>query len=127
MFEYIKKYPLSLVIITIVLYLSFFTPPKTDLETMPNFDKLVHFCMYFGFSGMVWLEYLRSHRNKFSIRKTLIGAVLLPILFSGSVELGQAYLTADRSGDWMDFAANSAGVISASIIAYYVVRPRMKR
>ena len=55
MLYYIKKYPVSLVIILAVIYLSFFKPPTTDLGTIPNLDKVVHICMYFGMSGMLWL------------------------------------------------------------------------
>lgn len=53
MLSYIKKYPISLFIILTVIYLSFFKPPKTDLNEIPNLDKLVHICMYFGMSGML--------------------------------------------------------------------------
>ena len=60
MLSYIKKYPISLFIILTVIYLSFFKPPKTDLSEIPNLDKLVHICMYFGMSGMLWLEFLRA-------------------------------------------------------------------
>ena len=31
-----------------------------------------------------------------------------------------------RGGDWLDFAANTTGAVLASLVAYYVVRPRMK-
>lgn len=57
MLSYIKKYPISLFIILTVIYLSFFKPPKMDLDEIPNLDKLVHVCMYFGMSGMLWLEF----------------------------------------------------------------------
>ena len=40
MLYYIKKYPVSLVIILAVIYLSFFKPPTTDLGTIPNLDKV---------------------------------------------------------------------------------------
>lgn len=110
-----------------ILYLSFFTPPKTELDAVPNFDKLVHFCMYFGFSGVIWLESLCVRRNKFGIRKILVAAVLFPVLFSGCIEVGQEYLTINRSGDWIDFVANATGVVCASLIAYYIVRPRMNQ
>ncbi len=63
MLSYIKKYPISLFIILTVIYLSFFKPPKTDLDEIPNLDKLVHVCMYLGMSGMLWLEFLRAHRR----------------------------------------------------------------
>ena len=44
MLSYIKKYPISLFIILTVIYLSFFKPPKTDLNEIPNLDKLQGSC-----------------------------------------------------------------------------------
>ena len=61
MLYYIKKYPVSLFIILTVIYLSFFKPPSTEISKIPNIDKVVHICMYFGMSGMLWLEFLRAH------------------------------------------------------------------
>ena len=59
MLYYIKKYPFSLAIILVVIYLSFFKPPKMDdIPLFPGVDKVVHFCMYGGMSGMLWLEFL---------------------------------------------------------------------
>ncbi len=63
MLYYIKKYPVSLLIILTVIYLSFFKPPTTELNRIPNVDKIVHICMYLGMSGMLWLEFLRAHRR----------------------------------------------------------------
>ena len=45
MLYYFRRYPLSLVIMAVIFYLSFFTPPKSNLEEIPNIDKLVHVCM----------------------------------------------------------------------------------
>lgn len=123
MLYYIKKYPVSLLIILTVIYLSFFKPPKTDLVEIPNLDKLVHICMYFGMSGMLWLEFLRAHRRDNTlIWHAWLGAFLCPVLFGGAVELMQEYCTTYRGGDWLDFAANSAGAILDSLVAYCFVR-----
>lgn len=124
MFRYIKRYPVSLSIILVVIYLSFFKPPSTELSKIPSFDKVVHLCMYFGMSGMLWLEFLRTHREDAApMWHGWVGAFLCPILFSGCVELLQAYCTTYRGGDWLDFTANSTGAVLASLVAYYVVRP----
>ena len=83
--------------------------------------------MYFGMSGMLWLEFLRAHRrDNTPMWNAWLGAFLSPILFSGAVELMQEYCTTYRGGDWLDFAANSTGAVLASLEAYYGVRPRMK-
>lgn len=120
----IRKYPFSILIVLVVVYLSFFKPPKTPLDQVHDFDKVVHVCMYFGMSGMFWLEYMRSHLNRFKITHIFIGAVVFPIAFSGCIELLQEYCTTYRSGDWLDFTANSIGVILAGIIAYFFVKPK---
>ena len=128
MLYYIKKYPVSLVIILAVIYLSFFKPPTTDLGTIPNLDKVVHICMYFGMSGMLWLEFLRAHRrDRTPMWHAWVGAFVCPVLFSGAVELLQAFCTTYRVGDWLDFAANTTGAVLASLVACFVLKPRVMR
>lgn len=128
MLSYIKKYPVSLLIILTVIYLSFFKPPETDLNEIANFDKLVHIGMYAGMSGMLWLEFLRAHRrDNTPIWHAWVGAFACPILFSGVVELLQQYCTTYRGGDWMDFVANSTGAVLASVVAFYIIKPYYMR
>ena len=128
MLYYIKKYPVSLVIILAVIYLSFFKPPTTDLGTIPNLDKVVHIFMYFGMSGMLWLEFLRAHRrDRTPMWHAWVGAFVCPVLFSGAVELLQAFCTTYRGGDWLDFAANTTGAVLASLVACFVLKPRVMR
>ena len=128
MLYYIKKYPVSLVIILAVIYLSFFKPPTTDLGTIPNLDKVVHICMYFGMSVMLWLEFLRAHRrDRTPMWHAWVGAFVCPVLFSGAVELLQAFCTTYRGGDWLDFAANTTGAVLASLVACFVLKPRVMR
>ena len=108
--------------------LSFFKPPTTELGTIPNLDKVVHICMYFGMSGMLWLEFLRAHRKDHTpIWHAWVGAFICPVLFSGIVELLQEYCTTYRGGDWLDFAANTTGAVLASLAACLVLKPRMQR
>ena len=84
MLSYIKKYPVSLFIILAVIYLSFFKPPSTEISKIPNIDKVVHICMYFGMSGMLWLEFLRAHRRDHTpVWHAWVGAFICPVLFSG--------------------------------------------
>ena len=89
MLYYLKKYPLTWLTIFAIIYLSFFKPPQTDMETIPGIDKLVHTCMYGGLCFLLWIEYLRIHR-KIDHRRMLIGGILLPVTLSGIIELLQA-------------------------------------
>lgn len=123
---YLKKYPLSLLIIGIVLYLSFFRPPTVEAAKIPGIDKIAHICMYGGLSGVLWLEFLRNHRKRGLVMwHAWVGAVACPVLLSGLVELLQEYCTVHRGGDWFDFLANITGVALATLVSYFVLRPRI--
>ncbi len=125
MLRYLKKYPLSMCIVLIIFYLSFFTPPKTDMGEIPGFDKFAHTCMYGGFCLVIWFEYLRSHRS-LNATKMCIWGFIAPILMSGVIELMQA-CTENRSGEWLDFYANSLGAVLAALIGLNVLLPWMWR
>ena len=123
--RHISRYRFSLMIIAAILYLSFFKPPQTSLSEITNFDKMVHFGMYFGLSALIWIEYLVSHA-RCSRMRLLLGAVLMPIVLSGAIELAQKYLTTWRGGEWWDFASNTAGVLTAGIILSLIARKKKK-
>ena len=122
----IRKYPLSALCWAIIFYLSFFTVPQTELDEVPFIDKWVHTVMYGGTGIIMWGEYLRRHNRIVILRSTIL-AIIAPIATSGIIELLQEYCSGGRrSGDWLDLAANSLGVILAAIAAYtfYYIKRR---
>ena len=54
--QILRHYPFSILTVLAIWYLSFFSPPHTQLEEINNFDKLVHVCMYGGLSFIIWVE-----------------------------------------------------------------------
>lgn len=121
----LRMYPMSIIVLGILMYLSFMNPSDKEIPMMTNADKLVHFCMYLGVSGVFWLEWIRAHRpgKAFNV-KGLLYCCLFPVALGGLIEIAQEYLVEFRSGDWLDFAANSAGVALATILAYLYNRRR---
>lgn len=100
------------------------TVPEIEFaEDVPFIDKWTHTVMYLGTCSVIWLEYYHKHKKKISIKRLSIGAFFLPVLMSGIIELLQEYYTGGRrSGDWMDLAANTTGVILAAILGSFVYR-----
>lgn len=126
--RYIKKYPVSLLCIATVWILSFFTPPKTGLENVRFIDKWAHVIMYAGTCGMIWIEYLRSHKDMISKAGLAVWAWLMPIVMSGAIELLQEHCTGGRrSGDWIDIAANATGVALAAMVGAFIIMYRARR
>ena len=108
--QIVRKYPLSLLCILLIGVLSL-APyfPETPLDNVAFIDKWTHLVMYGGTCTVIWWEYLRSHSalNSRKLLITLVGMILL----GGLMELLQAYCTTTRSGEWLDFWADSIGVL----------------
>ena len=122
---FILRYPLSITIIMLVTFLSFFKPPSTDLNDVPGIDKLVHTGMYFVMASMLWWEFYKGQKKtQAPIWHVWVGALLCPLIYGGLVELLQEFFTQHRGGEWLDFAANSAGVVIAAVIGYYFLQKR---
>ena len=122
--DYIKSYRLSLFCIILIWILCLMPVPETKFaEEVPFIDKWTHIIMYLGTCSIIWIEYYLKHKEKTNRIRLLIGAVILPILMSGILELLQEYCTGGlRSGDWMDLAANTTGVILAAILGPLIYR-----
>ena len=113
--QIVRKYPLSLLCILLIGVLSL-APyfPETPLDNVAFIDKWTHLVMYGGTCTVIWWEYLRSHSalNSRKLLFTLVGMILL----GGLMELLQAYCTTTRSGEWLDFWADSIGVLLGYVI-----------
>ncbi|MDE5784263.1 MAG: VanZ family protein [Prevotella sp.] len=109
--HFIKKYPFSLICIALVWYLSiwFVLPEQVELPSINFLDKWTHFVMYGGTCSVIWIEYLRHHRQ-LDWENIFFWAWLMPILMGGLIELVQAYCTTNRSGEWLDWLADGIGV-----------------
>jgi len=117
----IKRYPLSVVLI-IVIWILCLTPwiPETPLDNVSLIDKWTHLVMYGTLTALIWWEYLRQHRE-LNASRLFLWAFLAPVAMGGLVELAQAYCTGGhRSGDWLDFAANSLGVVIGTLIGLII-------
>ena len=119
--NHLKRYPLSIIIIGVILFLSFFNPPETPLNEVTNIDKVLHFIMYSGFCTVLWFEYFRSHAQSNAVR-LILWAIIAPIVFSGLIEVGQQTLTPTRAADWRDLLFNALGCLAAALFSMTVTR-----
>jgi VanZ family protein len=113
--QYLRRYPITLLLAVGIVFLSLI--PITELEMpekVPLADKWTHMVMYGVLTLIIWFEYRRSH-SQWNVQKLVLYAFLAPIAFGGLMELAQLYLTTCRSGEWLDFAANTIGVCIGTV------------
>lgn len=114
--RYLKDQPLSIVIAIAIWTVCMIPLPETPLDNVPMMDKWTHFLMYGTIVTVIMVEYGRR-KKAIDWRHLLTGGFIMPVIMSGMIELAQAYLTNGvRSGDWMDFLANTIGAVIGCII-----------
>ena len=122
----ITHYPLSCIAIAVIWYLCLFLDVHVHVGHVKAIDKWTHTTMYLGTGLVIWLEYLRQHKETNWRRVTWL-IWLAPIAMGGLLEILQANCTGGRrSGEWLDFAANSVGSTLAFVIGILVARYRAR-
>lgn len=118
----IRSYPLSCLCILVIWTLCLIPIPETPLSGVSMIDKWTHIVMFGGLSILLWAEYGLHHRRIDRLR-SLAGALLMPLMLGGLVEIAQATCTGgNRSGDWLDFWADAIGVTMAAFIGIPLAR-----
>ena len=122
--KWIRRHPISVILILVIWYLSLFTPPKTELANVRFIDKWAHLLMYGSLAFVLWMEDWRVRKASPSMPRALyIG----PVAMSGLIELAQAYCTTDRSGDWLDLAAKAIGALAGIVLSGMLTRKMRKK
>ena len=120
----VKKNILSILVALIILYLSLAssdTFKNVPLIDIPNFDKVVHFLMYFGLMSVIIFENRRTIKSN----KQLFLISLIPFFYGILMELLQSALTSTRSCSFFDAAFDAIGII-ASILLWLRLKPFLK-
>ena len=120
----LRSFWLSALTLAAIVWLSLtsYFPEVKPLRDVPFYDKWAHFLMYGCWTTIIWWEYwrYRKHHSSPPFGKMLILAIVIPTAVGGLLELAQAYLTTYRSGDWMDFLANTVGVLIGTALGLLV-------
>jgi VanZ family protein len=105
----------------LLLYLSLTNAEKFEkihINGITNFDKIVHFGMYFVLMSVIIIE----HRKNIKSPASLFLLALIPLSYGILMEILQWTLTTTRSGDFYDTLSDAAGVL-ASVLLWIIIKP----
>lgn len=131
--KFIGDYPLSLLLTVIIWVLCFINVPETPLENITLMDKWTHIAMYLVLGIVIFWESNRKRKQamppvqEMKKTKVVLWTFVLPALMGGLIEILQANCTGGRrSGDWLDFAADSIGAALALAICMLPAKCRAR-
>lgn len=119
--NFFRAYPVSTLITVIIIFLSMFNPPHTQLDEVRNIDKIAHFCMYGGLELVIWIEYMKKQKAKPKITDILL-MLAIPILLGVGLELAQSSFTNYRSCEWADIIADTAGTACGAVAGWLFIK-----
>ncbi len=119
----IKYFWKSLLIVSVISYLSFASPSTfKEIPTFENEDKLVHLLMYFGLAVVLIFDFRRAGINNRNLLAFVLICLIFPVVFGGSIELMQENFFPPRTASWVDWMADTAGVL-LGWLAMSVIKP----
>jgi len=113
MIKLLLKYSLLFAILwTIIIFVLCSTPgkyiPTTSWLELLSFDKFVHASIFFTLTCLWLTVWFRA--NKLSTTTFLL-TIFACVAYGGMLEIMQATVFSQRSGDWLDFIANTFGCL----------------
>ena len=110
-----KKFWKPLLWAIIILILSGIPGQVVEPYVFWNADKLVHTVIYFGLTMFLLAAFNKLPSLSFFNQKAASIAMFISIFYGGLMEVLQATVFINRSGNLPDFAFNSAGAIVAAM------------
>lgn len=108
-----------LICITLLSTLSF---SNVSVEPkVPNMDKIVHFCMYFGLSIIALFDLYYASYSAQKHKRYAIYVFIFACITGGIFELVQFYLVPDRAGEILDMVANVLGAFTGTLLGYFIL------
>ncbi len=142
--KYIRRHIFSLLTLMLIAVLSLMPAqefPQTDIQFA---DKWAHWVMYGFLTLVMGIDYVlrdvylstkpsassaqrQRYKNKGTAIWQFLVIAIIASVYGGLMELGQAYLTTSRHGDWLDVWANSFGALCAFVILLICHKLQRKR
>jgi len=110
----IKDYWKSLLFTLLIFYLSFAKPASfKDLNVVNLTDKTAHYLVYVAYGMVIIFDFLRSRKTDFTKLNFYTHCLISPILLGGFIEIVQETYFKPRSAEWLDWACDILGILTA--------------
>lgn len=122
-----KQYIFTVLTCVVIAVLSLMPVQELHLENMELSDKWAHTLMYAGLTAVMLFD-TNYEKLKQGMVSLPLWLVIIPIAYGGLMEILQAYCTnGNRSGDWLDFIANSIGSVLVYALAWLAVLIKIRK
>jgi len=96
--------------------------PKNHFFNIPNFDKIVHACLYIPLAFFLGAEFDLSKKTILKLSGPLL-TMLIVALYGALIEFLQETIFINRSADVIDFLSDVIGGLIGLTIYYLFFRP----
>jgi VanZ family protein len=120
--RFIRSFWPALAWAIVITYLSVVPGDNLTLPPFEYADKLAHSGVYYLLSMLIIAGISRQWDSGLRLGRAVFIAILISIVLGGVLELIQQNMLSTRSGDVLDFVANTLGSFLAGL-THYVFKP----
>jgi len=85
--------------------------PSISLWDVLNFDKAAHFLVFLILTITLIVGLRKQQRFSYFQRNGVNIAAVFALIYGGILELMQGWVFIERTSDWLDFLANTVGIL----------------
>lgn len=107
-----------------IIYLTLVPKPLSDfrISLWEHTDKVVHALMFGGFVAACCLDYMRKYQITAISKRNMLIIIAIASIFGAIIEILQNAMGIGRSGDYLDFIADFAGIMLFASISPAIIR-----
>jgi len=94
--------------------------PDISFLNIPNLDKVVHAGLFFVFIFLLCRGFAMQQKFSFLKKTPLLSSFVIGIFYGGLTEILQATVFIERTGDFFDFLADTAGCFAGLIFFVFL-------
>ncbi|MCM1066667.1 MAG: VanZ family protein [Muribaculaceae bacterium] len=120
--KFISRWWPTMIVVAVIIYATLSAKPVGDMELslIPHLDKLIHAIMFGGLFSAICFDRCRAGLSLST--SVLLLTALASAVAGGLDELAQSAMHNGRQGDFIDLAADCAGIAVAFFTAPPVIR-----
>lgn len=120
--NFLLSFSPAIFFVLLITFLSAIPGDRIDLPPIWNIDKYLHMLVYFVQCLSIAVGYRLFYGENLPVSRMLSVSLFLSIAMGGLLEIFQEHVFMNRSGDYLDFLANSLGAIAAAFLSYVFLR-----
>jgi len=121
-FRYLLPFIAWAIVILFIIAIPGSSIPESPLFLIPHFDKIIHAGIFFLLGVFAVFGFTKQGDKTIIKRNAYTFGVFFCVIYGILTEVIQHFYISERSGEFADVIANTAGAVAGVSVFYYLIK-----